>query len=110
MNETLSPRDNVMEMNYIYCVPCHNLLLNKRTVLEKAPVMIRVAARGQCGSAGGGDWWRTSVEPIPQVDAEGGKPSSVMHDSVAGSCSSVDLPTFVGCILTEWMDLVSPAW
>lgn len=43
-----------MEMNYIYCVPCHNLLLNKRTVLEKAPVMIRVAARGQCGSAGGG--------------------------------------------------------
>lgn len=49
-----------MEMNYIYCVPCHNLLLNKRTVLEKSPVMIRVAARGQCGPAaapGGAAGW-----------------------------------------------------
>lgn len=60
MNETLSPHGNVMEMNYIYCVPCHNLLLNKRTVLEKAPVMILVAARGQCGpaEATGGPGWR----------------------------------------------------
>lgn len=60
VNETLSPHHNVMEMNYIYCVPCHNLLLNKRTVLEKSPVMICVAARGQCGPAevtGGAPVW-----------------------------------------------------
>lgn len=50
------------------------------------------------------------MEQIPQVDAEGAKPSSVTHDSVARSCSSVDLFTFVVCIFTEWMDLVSPAW
>lgn len=30
---------SVMELKYIYCVPCHNLLLNKLTVLEKPPVI-----------------------------------------------------------------------
>lgn len=49
------------------------------------------------------------MEQIPQVDAEGVKPSSVMHESVARSCSSVDLFTFVVCIFIERMDLVSPA-
>lgn len=59
-----------MELKYIYCVPRHNLLLNKLTVLEKPPVMTGAAARGQCWPAEetGGAPGR---EQVPQVDAEG---------------------------------------
>lgn len=61
---------SVMELKYIYCVPCHNLLLNKLTVLEKPPVMTCAAARGQCWHAEetGGAPGR---EQVPQVDTEG---------------------------------------
>lgn len=90
-------------MNYIYCVPCHNLLLNKLTVLETYRVMLYTAARGQCGP----------------VEVTGGAPvqsryhrwmlRSVVHVSVPRSCCSVDLFAFVVCNFPEWMDLVSPA-
>lgn len=59
-----------MELKYIYCVLCHNLLLNKLTVLEKPPVMTCAAARGQCWPVEqtGGAPWR---EQVPQVNTEG---------------------------------------
>lgn len=61
---------NVIELKYIYCVPCHNLLLNKLTVLEKPPVVTYDAARCQCWPAEEAGGAPVRVQ-LPQVDAEG---------------------------------------